>query len=48
MRLCQRGAGIQYNYSLERVWLEEKGYDAVGRCIVSVDARYFYPTEVRN
>lgn len=28
--------------------LEEKGYDASGRCIVSVDARYFRPTEVET
>ena len=26
--------------------LDEKGYDASGRCIVSVDPRYFRPTEV--
>src|SRR3990167_5529445 len=26
--------------------LEEKGYDASGKCIVSVDPRYFRPTEV--
>lgn len=28
--------------------LEEKGYDASGRCIVAVDARYFRPTEVET
>jgi GDPmannose 4,6-dehydratase len=27
---------------------EEKGYDANGRCIVAVDARYFRPTEVET
>ena len=26
--------------------VEEKGYDADGKCIVSVDPRYFRPTEV--
>lgn len=28
--------------------LEEKGYDLSGKCIVSVDPRYFRPTEVEN
>lgn len=28
--------------------LNEKGYDASGKCIVSVDPRYFRPTEVEN
>ena len=28
--------------------LHEKGYDASGKCIVSVDPRYFRPTEVEN
>lgn len=27
---------------------DEKGYDATGRCIVSVDPRYFRPTEVET
>jgi len=27
---------------------DEKGYDASGRCIVSVDPRYFRPTEVET
>jgi len=27
---------------------DEKGYDAAGRCIVSVDSRYFRPTEVET
>jgi GDPmannose 4,6-dehydratase len=26
--------------------MDEKGYDASGKCIVAVDARYFRPTEV--
>jgi len=28
--------------------IDEKGFDAEGRCIVSVDARYFRPTEVET
>jgi GDPmannose 4,6-dehydratase len=28
--------------------LNEKGYDAAGQCIVSVDPRYFRPTEVET
>jgi GDPmannose 4,6-dehydratase len=28
--------------------VNEKGYDAVGNCIVAVDARYFRPTEVET
>lgn len=28
--------------------VEEKGYDSKGKCIVSVDSRYFRPTEVDN
>jgi len=28
--------------------LDEKGYDATGKCIVQVDARYFRPTEVET
>ena len=28
--------------------VDEKGYDAAGRCIVSVDSRYFRPTEVET
>ncbi|MFC3678335.1 GDP-mannose 4,6-dehydratase [Ferrovibrio xuzhouensis] len=28
--------------------VDEKGYDADGRCIVAVDARYFRPTEVET
>ena len=32
----------------EGVGVDEKGYDANGRCIVSVDARYFRPTEVET
>ncbi len=28
--------------------VEEKGYDAAGKCIVSIDPRYFRPTEVET
>jgi GDPmannose 4,6-dehydratase len=28
--------------------VEEKGYDATGKCIVAVDPRYFRPTEVET
>jgi GDPmannose 4,6-dehydratase len=28
--------------------VEEKGYDAAGKCIVAVDPRYFRPTEVET
>jgi GDPmannose 4,6-dehydratase len=32
----------------EGVGLEEKGYDSSGKCIVSVDPRYFRPSEVET
>ncbi len=32
--------------SWEGTGVDEKGYDATGRCIVAVDPRYFRPTEV--
>jgi GDPmannose 4,6-dehydratase len=32
----------------EGAGLEEKGYDASGKCIVAVDPRYFRPTEVET
>ena len=28
--------------------VEEKGYDASGKCVVAVDPRYFRPTEVET
>jgi GDPmannose 4,6-dehydratase len=37
MRITWKGQGV-----------EEKGYDAAGRCIVAVDPRYFRPTEVET
>jgi GDPmannose 4,6-dehydratase len=36
------------NVRWEGEGLHEKGYDASGKCIVSVDPRYFRPTEVEN
>ena len=38
--------GIQITWQGERV--DEKGFDAHGRCIVAVDPRYFRPTEVET
>jgi GDPmannose 4,6-dehydratase len=38
--------GILINWKGEGV--EEKGYDVAGKCIVSVDPRYFRPTEVET
>ena len=38
--------GISIDWKGEGV--DEKGYDASGRCIVSVDSRYFRPTEVET
>jgi GDPmannose 4,6-dehydratase len=32
----------------EGVGPEEKGYDSLGKCIVSVDPRYFRPSEVET
>lgn len=32
----------------EGVGVDEKGYDSSGKCIVSVDSRYFRPTEVET
>jgi len=38
--------GIQVTWKGQGV--DEKGYDAQGRCIVQVDPRYFRPTEVES
>jgi GDPmannose 4,6-dehydratase len=32
----------------EGAGVDEKGYDSSGKCIVSVDSRYFRPTEVET
>jgi GDPmannose 4,6-dehydratase len=41
---CELGIMIRW----EGKGIDEKGYDAAGKCIVSVDARYFRPTEVET
>ncbi|MBT9538259.1 GDP-mannose 4,6-dehydratase [Thiobacillus sp.] len=38
--------GMQIRW--EGTGIDEKGYDANGKCIVAVDARYFRPTEVET
>ncbi|MFQ8432271.1 GDP-mannose 4,6-dehydratase [Amaricoccus sp. W119] len=44
VNLAFREVGIALEWAGEGV--EEKGYDAAGRCLVEVDPRYFRPTEV--
>lgn len=44
VNLAFRELGITLEWAGEGV--EEKGYDAAGRCLVEVDPRYFRPTEV--
>jgi GDPmannose 4,6-dehydratase len=39
---------LNINIRWEGVGLEEKGYDSSGKCIISVDARYFRPSEVET
>lgn len=39
---------LNMNIRWEGVGLEEKGYDSLGKCIVSVDPRYFRPSEVET
>jgi GDPmannose 4,6-dehydratase len=39
---------LNINIRWEGVGLEEKGYDSLGKCIVSVDPRYFRPSEVET
>ena len=39
-------AGISITWKGEGI--DEKGYDAEGKCIVAVDERYFRPTEVET
>ncbi len=41
---CELGINIRW----EGDGINEKGYDAAGKCIVAVDARYFRPTEVES
>lgn len=44
--IAARELGIKIRWDGEG--LNEKGFDAAGKCIVSVDPRYFRPTEVEN
>jgi len=39
-------AALEMSVSWKGKGAEEKGYDAAGRCIVAIDARYFRPAEV--
>jgi GDPmannose 4,6-dehydratase len=39
---------LGFNVRWEGRGLEERGYDATGKCIVAVDPRYFRPTEVET
>jgi GDPmannose 4,6-dehydratase len=39
---------IGINVTWKGAGVEEKGYDAQGKCIVQVDPRYFRPTEVET
>ena len=39
---------LGFNLRWEGRGVEEKGYDATGKCIVAVDPRYFRPTEVET
>ena len=41
-------AELEVSINWEGKGIEEKGYDALGKCIVSVDPRYFRPTEVES
>jgi GDPmannose 4,6-dehydratase len=44
VNLAAEEVGIRIRW--ERSGVDEKGYDSSGKCIVSVDTRYFRPTEV--
>jgi GDPmannose 4,6-dehydratase len=46
VNIAARELGITVRWDGEG--LDEKGYDASGKCIVSVDPRYFRPTEVET
>lgn len=46
VNLAAKELGIVITWKGQGV--EEKGYDAAGKCIVEVDARYFRPTEVET
>ncbi|WP_085596942.1 MULTISPECIES: GDP-mannose 4,6-dehydratase [unclassified Pseudomonas] len=46
VELAAKEIGIEITWKGEGV--DEKGYDAQGKCIVSIDPRYFRPTEVET
>lgn len=46
INIAAKELGIDVRW--EGIGLEEKGYDSLGKCIVSVDPRYFRPTEVED
>ncbi|MCU7651202.1 GDP-mannose 4,6-dehydratase [Pseudomonas piscis] len=46
VELAAKEIGIDISWKGEGV--DEKGYDAQGKCIVSIDPRYFRPTEVET
>ncbi|MFS1291295.1 GDP-mannose 4,6-dehydratase [Pseudomonas piscis] len=46
VELAAKEIGIDITWKGEGV--DEKGYDAQGKCIVSIDPRYFRPTEVET
>ncbi len=46
INIASRELGIQIQWKGDGV--DEKGYDAHGKCIVAVDLRYFRPTEVET
>lgn len=46
VELAAKEIGIDITWTGEGV--DEKGYDAQGKCIVSIDPRYFRPTEVET
>ena len=46
VNIAAKELGIVMNW--QGKGLDEKGYDDSGRCVVSVDERYFRPTEVET
>ncbi|MBC7405101.1 MAG: GDP-mannose 4,6-dehydratase [Cytophaga sp.] len=46
VNIAARELGIDVRWEGEG--LDEKGYDASGKCVVSIDPRYFRPTEVET
>ena len=46
INIAARELGIEVTWRGEGI--DEKGYDGDGKCIVSIDPRYFRPTEVET